>query len=193
LAESSTLQLATSEDVHVKQFLPFCFLLLLSLSASALENGHAKYVGGTLSGVAAGSLGRLDTTSDTSLIFVLEHAGKKVEIPYAAIESHKYSKEVARHLGVLPTIAVGLLKVRQHRHFFRISYRVPGATAAQVVIFEVPKQMPRTLEAILQTRAPSTWKPNRPAAKPSGDFSDDPHSGDVPCDCLDDVALLKLP
>ena len=177
----------------MKRFLPFCFLLLLSLSASALENGRAKYVGGTLPGLTAGTVGRLDTTSDTSLIF--EHAGNKVEIPYASIESHKYSKEVARHLGVLPTIAVGLLKVRQHRHFFRISYRVPGAAAAQVVIFEVPKQMPRTLEAILQTRATATWKPAGPAGKPSpsSDSSDEPHGGGVPCDCLDDVALPKLP
>jgi hypothetical protein len=176
----------------VKGFLPFCLLLLLSLSASALENGHAKYVGGTLPGVTAGTVGRLYTTSETTLIF--EHAGSKVEIPYASIESHKYSKEVARHLGVLPTIAVVLLKVRQHRHFFRISYRVPGAAVAQVVIFEVPKQMPRTLEAILQTRAPSTWKPARPVAKPSpSSDSSDELDRDVPCECLDDVALLKLP
>jgi hypothetical protein len=174
----------------VNQFLQFCFLLLLSLSASALDSSHTKYVGGTLPGVTPGVIGRLDTTSDTALIF--EHAGKKVEIPYAAIESHKYSKEVARHLGVLPTIAVGLLKVRQHRHFFRISYRVPGAAAAQVLVFEVPKQMPRTLEAILQARAPSTWKPARPTAKPSGDSSDELDRA-ASCDCLDDVALLKLP
>jgi hypothetical protein len=174
----------------MKRILPFCFLLL-SLSASALENGHAKYVGGTLPGVTPGIVGKLDTTSDTSLIF--EHAGHRVEIPYASIESRKYSKEVARHLGVLPTIAVGLLKVRQHRHFFRISYRVPGAAAAQVVIFEVPKQMPRTLEAILETRAPSTWRPARPVGKPSSDSSDEPHGGSVSCDCLDDVSLVKLP
>ena len=175
----------------MKQFLQFCFLLILSLSASAVDGSHAKYVGGTLPGVTPGIVGRLDTTSDTSLIF--EHAGHRVEIPYAAIESHKYSKEVARHLGVLPTIAVGLLKVRQHRHFFRISYRVPGAAAAQVVIFEVSKQMPRTLEAILETRAPSTWKLARPVGKPSGNASDEPHSDGVPCDCLNDVSLLKLP
>ena len=135
----------------MKNFLPFCFLLLLSLPAFALENGHAKYVGGTLPGVTAGTIGRLDTTSDAALIF--EHAGNKIEIPYAAIESHQYSKEVARHLGILPTIAVRLIKVRQHRHFFRISYRLPDAATAQVVLFEVPKSMPRTLEAILQDRA----------------------------------------
>jgi len=141
----------------VKRFLPFCFLLLLSLSAFALDDGHARYVGGTVPGISAGVVGRLDTTSDTSLIF--EQAGHKVEIPYDSIESHEYSQEIARHLGVLPTIAVGLLKVRQHRHFFRISYRPQGAAAAQVVVFEVPKHMPRTLQAILQTRAPKTWKP----------------------------------
>ena len=138
----------------MKGFLQFCFLLLLSLSAFALDDGHARYVGGTVPGISAGVVGRLDTTSDTSLIF--EHAGHKVEIPYASIESHEYSKEVARHLGVLPTIVIALIKVRQHRHFFRISYRPQGAAAAQVVVFEVPKHAPRALQAILQTRATNT-------------------------------------
>lgn len=141
----------------MKGFLQFCFFLLLSMSACALEDGHAKYVGGTVAGVTAGTIVRLDTTSETSLTF--QHAGDKVEIPYASIQSYEYSKEVARHLGVLPTIVVGLIKVRQHRHFFRISYRPEGAAAAQVVIFEVSKHMPRTLEAILQTRAPGVRKP----------------------------------
>jgi len=147
----------------LKRFLQFCLFLLLSVSASALEDGHAKYVGGTVPGVTAGTVGRLETTSEMSLTF--EYAGHKVEIPYASIESHEYSKEVARHLGVLPTIAVGLIKVRQHRHFFRISYRIPGAAAAQVVILEVPKHTPRALQAILETRAPGTNKP----AHSSGD------------------------
>jgi hypothetical protein len=150
----------------MKRFFPFCFFLLVSLPAFALDDGHAKYVGGTVAGVTVGAVGRLDTTSDTSLIF--EHAGDKVEIPYASIQSFEYSKEVARHLGVLPTIVVGLLKVRQHRHFFRISYRAPGAAAAQVSIFEVPKHMPRTLQAILQTRAPGTSNPPHASNSPNG-------------------------
>ncbi len=145
----------------MKAFLQFCFLLLLSLSAFALDDGHARYVGGTVPGFTAGVVGRLDTTSDMSLIF--EHAGHKVEIPYASIESHEYTKEVARHLGVLPTIVVALLKVRQHRHFFRISYRPQGAAAAQVVVFEVPKHAPSALQAILQTRAPSAHRPAYPS------------------------------
>jgi hypothetical protein len=34
----------------------FCFLLLLSLSAFALDQGHARYVGGTVPGLTAESL-----------------------------------------------------------------------------------------------------------------------------------------
>jgi hypothetical protein len=146
----------------MKGFLPLSFFLLLSLSASALENGHAKYVGGTVPGVAAGTIGRLDTTSETSLIFL--QAGNKLEIPYASIESYEYSKEVAWHLGVLPAIAVRLFKVRQRRHFFRFSYR-DSNNVEQAAVFEVPKQMPRMLQAVLQTRAPRSRKPCWPCAK----------------------------
>lgn len=149
----------------MKRFLQFCLFLFLSLSASALEDGQAKYVGGTVPGVTAGIVGRLETTSETSLIF--EHAGHKMEIPYASIESHEYSKEVARHLGVLPTIVIGLIKVRQHRHFFRISYWPQGATAPQVVVFEVPKHMPRALQAILQARATNTGNPHHTSGNPN--------------------------
>ena len=140
----------------MKVFPQFCFLLLLSLSTFALDEGHARYVGGTVPGVTAGVIGRLDTTSTTSLTF--EHAGNNVEIPYASIESYEYSKDVTRHLGVLPAIAVGLVKMRRHSHYFSISYRAEAGGPAQIVVLEVPKDMPRTLEAILQTRAPGTCR-----------------------------------
>lgn len=146
----------------MKTFLQFCFFLLLSLSASALEDGHAKYVGGTVPGVTAGTVGRLDTTAATSLTF--ERAGNKLEIPYASVESYEYSKEVTWHLGVLPAIAVGLFKRRQRRHFFRFSYR-DSSNVVQAAVFEVPKQMPRTLQAVLQTRAPRSGKPCWPCGK----------------------------
>ena len=159
----------------MKGFLSLSFFLLLSFSAPALENGHAKYVGGTLPGVAAETVGRLDTTSEASLIFL--QAGNKLEIPYSSIESYEYSKDVTVHLGVLPTIAVGMVKMRRHSHFFRISYRGQDG-AVQVVVFEVPKQTPRTLQAILQTRAGCTPKPGGA----SGSLT-----------CSSEVTLQKLP
>lgn len=97
-------------------------LLLASMAVIAVENGQVMYVGGTVSGVNEGVLGKLDFVSETSLIFA-ETGGSKLAIPFAKMESYEYSNEVAHHLGVLPAIGVGLVKKRQRKHFFRISFR----------------------------------------------------------------------
>ncbi len=140
----------------MKKFGAFCLLLIVSLPALAVEDGQVMYVGGTAPGVTAGVVGRLDTTAETALIF--ECSGNKLAIPYDTIQSFDYSKEVTRHLGVLPAIAVRTVKMRRHQHFFRISYR-DSNQVEQAVVFEVPKHMPRTLQAVLETRAPQACKP----------------------------------
>src|SRR5712671_6849578 len=105
----------------MKKRVAWLLMLTLTLPAAAVENEQVMYAGGTVPTVKAGTIGRLDPTLETTLLF--EHSGGKLLIPYADIQSFAYDKEVTRHLGVLPAIAVGLLKMRQHRHFFRISYR----------------------------------------------------------------------
>ncbi len=140
----------------MKRLLTICLLIGFALPLAAVEDEQVMYLGGTGPSLHAGVVGHLDTTSEAALIF--DYSGTKLHIPYAAIESFAYSKEVSHHLGVMPAIAVGLLKMRQHSHYFRISYL--GADAvSQVVVFEIPKQMPRTLEAVLQARAPQSCKP----------------------------------
>jgi hypothetical protein len=134
----------------------FCLLLALAVPVLAVDDGRVMYLGGTVPGVPAGAVGRLDTTSEESLTF--EYSGTKVLIPYSQIESFEYSTEVTHHLGVMPAIAVGLIKKRQRRHYFRISYR-SADNVPQVVVFEVPKHMPRTLQAVLMVRAPQTCNP----------------------------------
>jgi hypothetical protein len=128
-----------------------CLLLVLPLAAIAVENGQVMYVGGTVMTLKEGMIGRLITSSPTELTF--DSAGSQLVIPFARIESYEYSQQVARHLGVVPAIATGLIRHRQKRHFLRIAYK-EESNGQQVVIFEVPKQMPRTLLAILQVRAP---------------------------------------
>ena len=114
----------------------FFIILGLTLPAAAVEDGQVMYFGGTVPALTAGLVGRLDITSETSLTF--EYGTSKLVIPYTAVESFEYSTEVTHHLGVLPAIAVGLLKKRERRHFFRISYHDAGP-ALQVVVFEVPE------------------------------------------------------
>lgn len=126
-------------------------LLLLTLPLWAVDSGEVKYVGGSVAAMKEGTVGRLNTTSPSALTF--ESPGCKLVIPYAAINSYEYSQALAHQLGILPAIAVGLAKHRQRRHYFRISFQ-EGDSPSQVVIFEVPKQMPHTLLAVLRVRAP---------------------------------------
>ena len=140
----------------MKKLMIFCLLLALALPIAAVEDDQVMYAGGTAPVLRVGLVGRLDTTSEQSLTF--KSSGTELQIPYADIQSFEYSKEVTRHLGVLPAIGVGLVKMRRHRHYFRISYRGTD-NVSQVAVFEVPKHMPRTLRAVLQARAPQGCKP----------------------------------
>ncbi|HXQ26712.1 MAG TPA: hypothetical protein VN822_09920 [Candidatus Acidoferrales bacterium] len=139
----------------MKRIAAFCLLVIVALPAAAVEDGQVMYVGGTAAELKEGAVGRLNTTSQSALSF--ESAGSTLVIPYAKIESYEYTRPVARHLGVLPAIGVGLVKKRQRRHFFRIAYR-DESDASRVVIFEVPKQMPPVLLAILRAQAPQGCK-----------------------------------
>ena len=77
----------------------------------------------------------------------------RIMIPYRSIESFEYSKEVKHHLGVLPAIAVGVVRKRKRSHFFRISF-CDDHDVKQVVIFEVSKQAVRIVRAVLDARTP---------------------------------------
>jgi hypothetical protein len=157
----------TKSAPAMKGWMLLGLLLLLALPAGA--GREVKYVGGTAPGLQSGVIGSLDTTSDTALIF--EHAGSKLAISYSAIQSFDYSKEVTHRLGVLPLILVSLFRMREHRHFFRISYGGPDGVT-QVAVFEVPKQMPRSLRAVLEARiSHSVPGHSRPRARKSGDCS----------------------
>ena len=140
----------------MKKFVAFCLMLILTASASALEDKQVMFVGGTTQTVKPGVVGHLDTTSDTALTF--EHPGGKLQIPYSDIQSFQYSTEVTHHLGVLPAIAISLLAKRPRHHYFRISYRDENKLP-QVVILEVPTAMTRVVQAVLEARAAHPCNP----------------------------------
>jgi hypothetical protein len=142
----------------MKRIIAMCLLILvlMPLPTPAVEGDQVMYIGGTVAVLNKGVVGKLDTTSQTALNF--ESPGGKLVIPFEEIDSYEYSQQVARHLCVLPAIAVGLVKRRQRRHFFRITYHDDSKTQ-QVAIFEVSKETPRSLLAVLQGRAPQSCKP----------------------------------
>ena len=118
----------------------------------------AKYKGGTVPFLLDGTTGTLETMTDSAMSF--NAPSRNLVVPYTAIESFAYTEPVARHMGVLPAIAVGLLKHRQHLHLFRITYRDDNAVA-RVAIFEVPKQAATALNAVLITGTRKTCSPSK--------------------------------
>jgi phosphatidylglycerophosphate synthase len=140
------------------------FVLLLSSIFSvptfAVEAGQVAYTSGTLT-VAQGTIGRLDIKVPTTLVFkfIAATSGSgEIDIPYDKITGFVYRTEVAHHIGVLPAIAVSLVKRRERKHYFTINFNDPSGTA-QVAIFEVPKQDPPALLATLRSRSPQACKP----------------------------------
>src|SRR5512141_625128 len=137
----------------MKRILTLVVLLTIAVPVLAVEDGQVQYMGGTVPAVKVNAVGHLDLTSEVVMKF--ESSGGQFAIPYKAIESFEYSEQLTHHLGVLPAIAVGLSRTRKHRHYFQIVYR-DDSNIAQIVMLEVPKQMPRTIQAVLEARAPGT-------------------------------------
>jgi CDP-diacylglycerol--glycerol-3-phosphate 3-phosphatidyltransferase len=129
--------------------------LLVGVPAFAVEAGQVAYVSGTIS-VPQGMIGSFDTDSAPVLVFKYAVPGggpREVEIAYKNIGEVEYSTEVAHHLGVLPAVAVSLVKRRERKHFFTFKF-TDSAGLAQAAIFEVPKNDPPGLLAVLNARAP---------------------------------------
>jgi phosphatidylglycerophosphate synthase len=138
--------------------------LMLALPAFAVEEGQVVYTGGSLS-VPQGTIGSLDWISPAALVFKFKPSPPastpgEIDIAYKDISGFEYRTEVAHHLGVLPAVAVSLVKRRERKHLFSIKFTDP-AGVAQAVIFEVPKHDPPALLEILRARAPQSCQTQR--------------------------------
>ena len=134
----------------MKQFFVLILIAAFAVPALAIDD-NVTYVGGSVSSIKNGTIGHFDTGQAASLAF--EYSGGRFAIPYEGIRSYEYKKEIARNLGVLPAIAVGLVRMRQHRHFVTIIYQDEDG-GPQTMRFEVPKHMPATILSVLETKAP---------------------------------------
>lgn len=142
----------TSRQIRgfAKRFLAVWLLAAAALPAMAVDGEQVQYMGGTLPFLAAGTVGRFDLANDQELRFVT--ASGIIAIPYAKIDSYQYSLEFTHNLGKLTAAAVTLVRHRKMRHFYRIVYR-DQHNELQTVVFQVSKQMPQTVSAVLETRS----------------------------------------
>ena len=122
-------------------------LALVTIPSGAASIPSVKYIGGTAPELTTGTQGALDTSSD-QLTF---QWGGSLAIRYGQIQNFSYRDEPAVHLGILPLIAVTLIRPQIYRHIVSITYVDPSGQK-QVAIFEVPKKARATLPVVLQER-----------------------------------------
>src|SRR5579862_2375995 len=109
-------------------------------TAYAVVNGDVEYVIGTVKGVRDGTMGSLDTSGKEALEF--RSASGRFSVRYDEIKTVKCREENRFRLGVLPEIAVELLKARSKRHFVSIEWG-PANGPSDVVTFDASKEKAR--------------------------------------------------
>jgi phosphatidylglycerophosphate synthase len=123
-------------------------LVLIAAPAHAASIPSVTFIGGSTPGITTGTAGALDTGADQ---ITFQWTGGSLAIPYAQIQNFSYREKKAVNLGLLPLIAVALIRPQIYRHVVSISYLDPSGQK-QVAIFEVPKQAKETLPVVLQER-----------------------------------------
>jgi hypothetical protein len=129
-------------------------LLVVSLAVPALalvETGQVQYTGGSIATVAVGTMGKFDLNKAEAVVF--QSGQSSITIPYANITKFHYEEKLARHLGVVATIAVVMVKHRQRRHFIEISYKDANNTE-QTAMFEIAKTDVDSTKATIEARTP---------------------------------------
>lgn len=138
------------------------WLLLVIVSVTpqgfAQDRKDVAYVSGTVKGVSEGAVGELKTGSGEALKFHFNSG--QFAIPYTQIKSYQCREETKFHLGVLPAIAVALVKKRTKVHFVTIVWN-NEQEIAEVAKLELSKNGSEALMDLLRARVPKRTKQNQ--------------------------------
>jgi hypothetical protein len=139
----------------MKRAIVVLLLLGMGIPALAADGPEVQYVNGTAQGVKEGAFGTLDSSSATALNFQSGAAG--FSIPYGGVSGYKYREENRFRLGVLPAIAVGMVKARSKRHLVTITWK-DSQGVAEVATLEASKDDALGLIAVLRARSTQACK-----------------------------------
>ena len=121
-----------------------------NVAAYATDGMDMTYVSGTVEGMQRGVKGDVETEDAANL--VINANGRRVAIPYGKLRSFHCRQEVRYHLGVLPAIAVGLLKARSRVYTVILEWDVDGQEP-EVATLELSHRDQESLKDVLRARA----------------------------------------
>lgn len=136
-------------------------LVAASIPLTAQEGQTVIFAGGTVPSLKSETSGHFEISDPAALAFV--YPSGKLSIPFQRVNSNEYSEQVVHHLGVLPLIAVSLVRARKKFHLLSITYQDPNDTS-QIAVFRISKRMPSTLLPVLQARIPQVTHPCGPGS-----------------------------
>jgi hypothetical protein len=123
--------------------------LVLSVPAAAEQGFKVQCAGGTLAGLSARTMNRLDLTDTADLVFFCGKA--EFRAPYSRIETVEYGQLVSRRYAAAVLISPILLLSKERRHYVTLGF-LDGRGDRQAVVFRVDKSDIRPLLAALEAR-----------------------------------------
>jgi hypothetical protein len=121
----------------------------LALALCALAQGHAEYVGGTVTKVETGTAGSLDVSDPHYFAFYSKKA--QVRVAFDRINVLEYGQKVDRRLLMAVIISPMFLLSKKRAHFLTVGY-VDEEGAHQALVFRVDKNGIRATLASLEAR-----------------------------------------
>jgi hypothetical protein len=123
---------------------------LLTLSAFAADSGvKTELIGGTLPGVVAKSIARLDYSGADAMVF--HCTSSDIRVVYQKVNTLEYGQTVSRRYAAAVLISPLLLLSKARKHFVTVGY-VDAEGQQQVLVFRVEKGDIRSVLVGLEAR-----------------------------------------
>lgn len=132
------------------QFLPvvIAFVLCWPLSVyGAVRGDEARYVSGTLGGIAEDTEGKLDLSGQFGMMFNTKKSTSA--IPYQGIASLEYGQKAGRRVAA--AFAAGLV-FKKRKHYLTVTF-VDEAGKKQYAVFELAKGIVNSVVTRLEARS----------------------------------------
>src|SRR5690349_16068553 len=95
-------------------------LIACSLLSAGGNGGHAEYVGGTVSQIPEGCLGRVAAMDEHYFVFYSKNASWRV--PYDKINLIEYGQKVDRRYMAAVLVSPLFLLAKKRQHFLTVGY-----------------------------------------------------------------------
>ena len=125
-------------------------LLLEATAGAAVRSKSAKYVGGTLTGLAENTDGTFEL-GDAAAVFKAKK-GATIAISYKQIDSLEYGQKAGRRLGLALTVSILFIFSKKRKHFLTINFD-DEAGKKQGAVFELSKGIVRETLTTLETQS----------------------------------------